>query len=175
MPRVASKGTHWSLLSAIALLVAGCSAPAAEEVAPEAAEDEPDRTARGHSGGAGEGAEEVPTDPVVILRTPFTMAGPLPQSFDVIVPEAVDSVDFHLASSTVAWGEVGLRVEMSDCGVYDRGIAASAGGSGKSGRICGNAQPGPQVVTVSGTFVVFDGDLLITTNVRLPENATPVA
>ena len=160
---------HWilSFLVAVALL-AGCTSPPAEAPAPPA-DDGPDRTARKLTGTD----EEVPTEPVELLRTALTMAGPGPESFELTVPEDVHSVDFHMESSTTAWTEVDLRVELSGCGTYERaGAGASAGGSGPSNQICGTAEPGPQTVTLSAALLVFDGTLIVSANVLLLGNAT---
>src|SRR5687767_9774344 len=98
---------------AIVVLLAGCNAPAAEAPAGVPDEDpEPGRTARG--GGVDvDDEDEEELQPVELLRTPLTMAGQGPESFDLTVPPGLVAVAFAFNGGTT-FSESGLRVELTD-------------------------------------------------------------
>ncbi len=140
------------------VLLAGCNeAPPEATVDGEPADDQPRRTARGGSGPEDE-EEEPELEPVELLRTPLTMAGQGPESFDLTVPEGIVEVSFEFSNGQ-ALEESGLRIELTGCGSYDGGLGSSGsvGGVSRSGDLCGEATPGPATVTISATLLAFDG------------------
>jgi hypothetical protein len=154
---------RWMLPLAVALLLAGCNAPAAEETPEEVPDEEPGRTARGGSVDVDDEEDEEDLQPVELLRTPLTMAGQGPESFELTVPAGLVAVAFGFNSGTT-FSESGLRVEMTDCGTYDGGVGFSSntGGGSYSAKLCDEPAAGPATVTISGTLVVFDGTFTLT-------------
>ncbi|MEA3166039.1 MAG: hypothetical protein QOJ26_908, partial [Thermoplasmata archaeon] len=107
--------------------------------------------------------DEPELEPVELLRTPLTIAGQGPESFDLTVPEGITAVQFEFTGGP-AFTESGLHVELSDCGVYDGGLSSSTSGGGAyySQKLCGDAAAGPAKVTISATVMVFDGTFILT-------------
>ena len=170
-----------ALLLAVVVLLAGCNAPPAEQPAQEVPDDDPGRTARG--GGVDPDAEdEEDLQPVELLRTPLTMAGQGPESFDLTVPTGIVAVDFAFTGSPT-FDQSGLRIELTGCGSYDLGLGffGTAGGGSYEDRLCEEAAPGPATVTISATLLVFDGTFALTgftpaANATAPaSNSTAVA
>ncbi|MHB1260818.1 MAG: hypothetical protein ACYC2H_03795 [Thermoplasmatota archaeon] len=170
-------------LLALALL-AGCSqAPQGDAPVGEPTGDDPGRTARGGSGGGDDDSEEeIELEAVELLRTPLTMAGQGPESFDLTVPDGIVAVDFAFTGSPT-FDQSGLRIELTGCGSYDSGLGfwGSTGGGGYQDRLCEEAAPGPATVTISATLLVFDGTFVLTgftpaANATAPaSNSTAVA
>ncbi|HJQ93431.1 MAG TPA: hypothetical protein VJ874_04000 [Candidatus Thermoplasmatota archaeon] len=149
-------------LLAVVVLLAGCNAPAAEEPPTEAPDEDPGRTARG--GGVGDDEADVEDlRPIELLRTPLTMAGQGPESFDVTVPAGLVSVAFAF-NGGATFNESGLRVELSGCGTYDAGagFSSSTGSGYYSAKLCDEPAAGPATVTIAATLIVFDGTFILT-------------
>lgn len=151
-----------ALLLAVVVLLAGCSAPAEEPPAAEVPGDDPGRTARG-GGFDPDGEDEQELQPVELLRTPLTMAGQGPESFDVEVPPGLAAVAFAFSGGTT-FNQSGLRVELTDCGTYDSGtgFSGSTGGAYYSSKLCDGPAAGPATVTISAALIVFDGTFVLT-------------
>jgi hypothetical protein len=157
-----SKGMRGALLLAVVVLLAGCNAPAEDPAAVEVPEEDPGRTARG-GGFDPDGEDEQELQPVELLRTPLTMAGQGPESFDVDVPAGLVAVAFSF-NGGATFSESGLRVELTDCGSYDGGVgfSSSTGGGYYSAKLCDEPAAGPATVTISATLIVFDGTFVLT-------------
>ncbi|HUR26317.1 MAG TPA: hypothetical protein VM327_09935, partial [Candidatus Thermoplasmatota archaeon] len=121
---------------------------------------EPGRTARGGAGADDDGEDdEEDLQAVEIMRTPLTMAGQGPESFDVTMPPGLVAAAFAFSGGNT-FDESGLRVELTGCGTYDGGVGFSGstgGGAYYSAKLCDAPAAGPATVTISATLVVFDG------------------
>jgi hypothetical protein len=157
-----------SVLLALLLLVAllaGCARPAKDAGADVGgAADGPGRTGRsGHGGGEDEGQDGNATedlDPFELLHAPLNIAGQGPVSFDVDVPADVQDVVFTFAGGN--FNAADLQVELSGCGSYRSSTFSGSLGSGWSDGLCSPADAGAQSVTVSATFIAFDGQFILT-------------
>ena len=150
---------------AIALLLAGCNAPAADDPPAEVPDDDPGRTARGGGSlGDDEEGDEQELQAVELLQTPLTFAGQGPESFDVTVPPGIVAVGFEFRGD-VGFQQSGLRIELTGCGTYDTGVGftgSTGSGVSYSDQLCNEAPAGPATVTISATFMVFDGTFTLT-------------
>jgi hypothetical protein len=144
-------------------LLAGCNQAPPETGAQDPTGDDPGRTARGSPGSGDEDSGDEPElEPVELLRTPLTIAGQGPESFELTVPDGIVRVDFGFVATAVD-SAAGLRVELTDCGSYDSGLGSSSnfGGGSSWAHLCDDAAPGPATVTISATMMVFDGTFVL--------------
>jgi hypothetical protein len=153
---------------AVALLLAGCASHPAPAAAPPPTDNGPDRVARG--GGHGDDpvsdGPEVPHKVVTLVSQPITLPSQGPITYDADIPADTNNITFEIRDMA-AYSISDLRVEVSDCGVFDQGANGLRGGSGGGGfgpeLLCQEPKLGKVTVTVSatasivvqGTFVLY--------------------
>lgn len=155
-----------ALLASVAF--AGCSAEGPRETI-EGGEDD-DGSPRRSAGGNG---TDPPHDDVALLDAAIDLVGADEQVFDVVVPENVTVVDYHISWTTA--GQIFMfKVELSGCGLDDGGGGSyTSGGAGsQGGRLCNDAKGGTQTLTVANTGLI-QGSLRVVGQIpRATVNAT---
>jgi hypothetical protein len=157
----------------VALLLAGCSAPAADEPSPTSDAGKP-RTGRGSPGSGG---NETPHEEVTFFSGKLDALGPGPVTYQAEVPENLTTVEFVLdASQTPGLGGVqGLRVTLEGCGVFDSGGGGYFGGVYYRDLLCATAPAaGPRQARVEAQAMLFQGATFQLIGWR-PLNATAAA
>jgi hypothetical protein len=156
-------------LLAISVL-AGCSAPAADEPGPSSA---PYTPRQGHPA-PGSGADEPPHQDITILQAPIQVVVPQaqPVSYGADIPANTTHVTFLFVSSP-AFEISDLKVSLDGCGDYAQGLGLIGGAGGTSsfsGSLCETPAVGHHTVTVSATAAIINGTFYL--NGWQPENGT---